>query len=1048
MLKSVTAGLDDANQTEHVENALTLFAYMSASLRIQFANDLPRIAHILNSCMQHPDLYVQACAVRATWWLVQGETMNEDDDETEEDALKPFIPLVASSLQVITRLVVQGHSKAQETIEYLIDLAGSDQAHVFNKSNLTQTITMMFELAQTRNNQTPSRLRITALELCTSLAETRSVAVRKLKPPENAFASAIIPILVQMMMEVPDLQGEALTAWGNRYPINASASSASYHADDEDDCDDDDQQGADAFEAALEYVDRVSRSMKGKRVLPVVFACAKELFANPGNWRMPHTALLMLAHVVEFSGKKDGEFLEMTTVASQYATTHPHPRVRHAALTMLARLAYDCAPMAQSKHPKQYLGVFIAGLRDACPRVQAHASTAVINYFAACEEDDFEIALKPYLHELLEALFGCLNSSTRVVQENVLTAIASVATCAGEGFIPYYEHTMPMLQLALQSIPASAVEYVLLKSRAVDCMSLIGVSVGAQVFAQQASWLVQYLVENMPLKQDDTASFQHVLAAWMRLCEVMKLDLAPHAHRFVPFVMEIAQQELDDDEDVDDDDDNAPDADADSKREQELFHARTAQIDDKLFAYEALSGFGKDLGIAFAPYLEDTLKIFLRDIQMDECSHDDLRHSAATGLAPLFNCIVGCVKQGLFSPAKLVSETMESLCIALNTEESLEVLKAVVRSLGDTLQILCESLGTLHGDLLDGPSLETVGIALMQCLRDSIQRRALSFAEKKCEQALDGENPNHHQDLDEDAEEDYQARVQDEHELHFFITFAVEWLAKACPDGFIPVLFQSASFGSHVFDLAHPIRLCHDQKVAVFLIDDALEYGTLQSMSPEFVYKCVMILINALKLEKSSSAQEPLTLLANLHQAAGYGLGQCAMRFQNNWLGGDNVCAAAAVLLKKILDETPTDLRSQEFDFGSALDNCASSLIKFVQNCGELLKRQGLNLDDFLDTWVGYLPLENDSQEATFCTETLLAMAIDLRVPFLWSSRGWSKMVLALAKAIDTPAMNEAQLDRALVLMEEVKRTVGEQAFVGVVRTLPADQLQRLARLF
>jgi hypothetical protein len=72
------------------------------------------------------------------------------------------------------------------------------------------------------------------------------------------------------------------------------------------------------------------------------------------------------------------------------------------------------------------------------PRVQRHAGAALINFFEYFEKEH----ISPYLNPILNKLLELLHHSSRDVQEQTISAVAAVAQCAEELFIPVHtKHT-------------------------------------------------------------------------------------------------------------------------------------------------------------------------------------------------------------------------------------------------------------------------------------------------------------------------------------------------------------------------------------------------------------------------------------------------------------------------------------------------------------------------------------------------------------------------------------------------------------------------------
>lgn len=156
------------------------------------------------------------------------------------------------------------------------------------------------------------------------------------------------------------------------------------------------------------------------------------------------------------------------------------------------------------------------------PRVQAHAAAALINFTEDCPKS----LLIPYLDSLVQHLhvimvaklqevqiflnfkknlkrnlvvslkpaildpaakmfnkcrllpFQLIQKGTKLVLEQVVTSIASVADTAEEKFVPYYDLFMPSLKHIVEN--AVQKELRLLRGKTIECISLIGLAVGKE----------------------------------------------------------------------------------------------------------------------------------------------------------------------------------------------------------------------------------------------------------------------------------------------------------------------------------------------------------------------------------------------------------------------------------------------------------------------------------------------------------------------------------------------------------------------------------------
>lgn len=69
-----------------------------------------------------------------------------------------------------------------------------------------------------------------------------------------------------------------------------------------------------------------------------------------------------------------------------------------------------------------------------------------------------------------------IQKGTKLVLEQVVTSIASVADTAEEKFVPYYDLFMPSLKHIVEN--AVQKELRLLRGKTIECISLIGLAVG------------------------------------------------------------------------------------------------------------------------------------------------------------------------------------------------------------------------------------------------------------------------------------------------------------------------------------------------------------------------------------------------------------------------------------------------------------------------------------------------------------------------------------------------------------------------------------------
>ncbi|KAH9258237.1 hypothetical protein BASA81_003286 [Batrachochytrium salamandrivorans] len=998
------------------ENALDLFSNLAHFVLDKLQSNLESAAYLLK-VLHSPNesLSVRLAATRATWDVVLAygvANAEHHEDGGSDVGLRMFEPLIELSLEVLA--VSLNEPRVDETIECFIDLASTgDARRWFAKQRLERTLFVMIQIA--KSPASPSQ-RILAMECVVSLMETRGGAIRKMQPT-NVVLHQVVPILVSMMTSLPELRGGALQAWGERYPANFTSSTASFHAEDQDDCEGD----MESFGASLEYADRVARALKPKNVLPTLFATCTQLLQDQANWQSQHAALLLVAHIVEFITKKEPELGEICTLACQCATAPgAHMRVRHAAFTLIGRVSLDCCPEVQTRHSRMMVQALLMGLRDQVPRVQAHASVALVNYCFGMDDpsdEAFELGLKPYLRDVLLTLFdGLKNSSKQVVQENIISAIAHVAKCAGQDFHPFYSDALQPLKQALDTLPLTEEKYGL-RARLVDCISLIGQSVGKERFFPDAVWLIQ-LLQRTPLNAEDE-NVTHIQQAWTRLAEVLGEDLGRYLPVIVPFVLEICSRDNLDQGQDDEDEDEAGGGDEENAAALQL--VRTAAVDDRLNALDSLAKFATNCKQAFWPYFQPTLEIFIRDVNTESSELDSVRELAAEGLPDLVNCLLASRNAGLVTQEgfqHIFHQILSTICLGCNSEDSLDVLNRLVQSLRFILDNAQQA--SQPGMDICPDYVEACGMLLMNLMKESMQRRAVEVATFKCDQL--------EQEADNEAEVEFLDRLADEHDLQLSISAAMGELIKANRQSFVGRTL-SADVGQRVFEMTHPNRLCHDQKIAVYILDDVLEHCSGSELSPALLLNLGGVLARAITVEKSSSPQESQSEVAQLVHGAAYGLGVLAQRF-------GVVPPGVVECFVRLLTQTPKSLVEQESSYGYCLDNVSSALFKIA--------KYATKQDELYSVWLDSLPLEYDLQESRINSLALIKMMDEDRNPYFLTEPVLAKVVRVLAKVIGTEHLDDLHVDRALVLVQQIQNHAGVDFFK---RHVPPAELDRLRDL-
>jgi hypothetical protein len=187
------------------------------------------------------------------------------------------------------------------------------------------------------------------------------------------------------------------------------------------------------------------------------------------------------------------------------------------------------------EHHALLMPALVGRFEDPSQRVQAHAAAALINFCEDISADD----LAPYLNGLLQALFSRLRDGNRMVQEQVITAIAMVADSSKDQFLQFYDHFVPVLLHFVTTLTTKDDRF--FRGRCMEALTLIGSAVPER-FAVDAKALMNLLLElykaDHATEADDPFR-SYVLSAWSRICSVLKEEFVPYLPIVLPVVLQV-----------------------------------------------------------------------------------------------------------------------------------------------------------------------------------------------------------------------------------------------------------------------------------------------------------------------------------------------------------------------------------------------------------------------------------------------------------------------------------------------------------------------------
>jgi len=700
-----------------------------------------------------------------------------------------------------------------------------------------------------------------------------------------------------------------------------------------------------------EALDRLAIALGGKAMVPVLFEKIQQLIKSP-DWKQRHAALMAISQSGEGCEKQMAANLQQIVTMIVGHFRDAHPRVRWAAINTVGQMCTDFGPDLQESLHQLVLPALIATMDDGCKRVQAHAAAAVINFCEHCSR----ATLKTYLHDLLGKLMALLQRNVRRVAEQAVTAIASVADVAEDDFHPYYESFMPGLKKILQE--AIGKEYRMLRGKAMECISLIGVAVGPEKFGADAKEVMDLIIASQQQEalEPDDPQINFMLQACGRICKCLGEHFQPYLPFVIPPLLRSAQVDPElHVTDADEEDDNEAEEGMESVtvairgQGNKRITIRTSALEEKATACNMLRTYALELKDAFFPHVGDVTQVLVPLIAFQYM--DDVRTAACQAMPDLLDAAILALQKGNPAATPQVVQQLKSFIYP----HILEQLKKEPDT--ETLAVLLDAWGEVigHGKgcdaaKLDEGELRNSMLACQSLLKESLERRV-----EREKQAR--EDPTE----DEEEEDEREAEAEREETLIQSLVECLGQLFKVHASSLLP-MFQELLLP--IFQgMLQPTAIPSDRVAALCVFDDIIEHCSNDGGATEYARTLFPVFL-----------QYSTDLAVEVRQAAVYGLGVLAQHDSGASFGAAEQQQAAERLLGVI--EHPEAFNQ---DNASASDNAASAL-------GKLCKRSPEIAAVALPRLLNVLPLKNDKEEARLVHKQLVDMVLASNANLLGAS--------------------------------------------------------------
>ncbi|CAL4921877.1 unnamed protein product [Urochloa decumbens] len=619
-------------QEDHREVALILFSSLTETIGATFQSHLNNLQPILLKCLQdETSSRVRIAALKAVGSFI--EYVNDGGD-----IVKMFRDFVPSILNVSRQCLANGEEDVASIAFEIFDELIESPAPLLGDS--VRSI-VQFSLEVSANQDLEINIRQQAIQIISWLAKFKASFLKKHK--------LVVPIL-QVMCPL-------LTETANE--------------------DEDSDLAADR--SAAEVIDTMAINLPRHVLAPVLeFASVSFHHVNP---KYREAAVTSLGVISEGCCEHLKDKLEDCLKIVLEALKDQEQMVRGAASFALGQFAEHLQPEILS-HYAIVLPCILNALEDPSDEVKEKSYYALA---AFCEDMGEDIL--PYLDPLICRLVMSLQSSPRNLQETCMSAIGSVAAAAEQAFTPYAEKVLEMMK---GFMVLTNDEDLCARARATEVVGIVAMAVGQARVEAILPAFIEAAISGFGLDYSELREYTH--GFFSNVAEILGDSFTQYLPHVVPLVFSSCN--LDDGSAVDIDDADSvengfggvsSDDDNDEPRVRNI-SVRTGVLDEKAAATQAIGFFALHTKSAYAPYLEESLKILIRH---SGYFHEDLRLQAVISLKHILTAVraIPPTHADVLEKQKDVLDTVLNIYIKTMTEDDdKEVVAQACMSVADIVK--------------------------------------------------------------------------------------------------------------------------------------------------------------------------------------------------------------------------------------------------------------------------------------------------------------------------------------------------------------------------
>uniref|UniRef100_A0A0E0GK46 Importin N-terminal domain-containing protein n=1 Tax=Oryza nivara TaxID=4536 RepID=A0A0E0GK46_ORYNI len=620
-------------QEDHREVALILFSSLTETIGTTFQSHLNDLQPILLKCLQdEASSRVRIAALKAVGSFI--EYVNDGGD-----VVKMFRDFVPSILNVSRQCLANGEEDVASIAFEIFDELIESPAPLLGDS--VRSI-VQFSLEVCSNQELEINIRQQAIQIISWLVKFKASFLKKHK-----LVIPILQVMCPLLTETADEDGDSDLA---------------------------------ADRSAAEVIDTMAINLP-RHVFPPVLEFASVSFRHI-NPKYREAAVTSLGVVSEGCCEHLKDKLEDCLKVVLEALKDQEQMVRGAASFALGQFAEHLQPEILS-HYESVLPCILNALEDPSDEVKEKSYYALA---AFCE--DMGENILPYLDPLMCRLVMSLQGSPRNLQETCMSAIGSVAAAAEQAFMPYAEKVLEMMK---GFMVLTNDEDLCARARATEVVGIVAMAVGRARMETILPPFIEAAISGFVLDYSELREYTH--GFFSNVAEILDDSFAQYLPHVVPLAFSSCN--LDDGSAVDIDDadsvDNgfsgvSSDDDVNDEPRVRNISVRTGVLDEKAAATQAIGFFALHTKSAYAPYLEESLKILIRH---SGYFHEDVRLQAIISLKHILTAIraIPPAHADVLEKQKDILDTVMNIYIkTMREDDDKEVVAQACTSLADIVR--------------------------------------------------------------------------------------------------------------------------------------------------------------------------------------------------------------------------------------------------------------------------------------------------------------------------------------------------------------------------